>query len=40
LTWRCALAATPLGLWLLVAVAIGLIMFGAFSCCEARWRRL
>jgi hypothetical protein len=40
LTWRCALAATPLGLWLLVAVAIGLIMFGAFSCCKARWRRL
>jgi Domain of Unknown Function (DUF1206) len=35
-----ALAATPLGPWLLVAVAIGLIMFGAFSCCEARWRRL
>lgn len=35
-----ALAATPLGLWLLVAVAIGLIVFGAFSCCEARWRRL
>jgi Domain of Unknown Function (DUF1206) len=35
-----ALAHTPLGPWLLVLVAIGLIMFGLFSCCEARWRRL
>ena len=35
-----ALAAAPLGPWLLLAVAIGLIMFGAYSCCEARWRRL
>ena len=35
-----ALAGTPLGPWLLVAVAIGLIMFGVFSCCEARWRRV
>jgi Domain of Unknown Function (DUF1206) len=35
-----ALATTPLGPWLLLVVAIGLIMFGAFSCCEARWRRL
>jgi hypothetical protein len=35
-----ALAAAPLGPWLLLAVAIGLIMFGANSCCEARWRRL
>ena len=34
-----ALAATPAGPWLLVVVAIGLIMFGLFSCCEARWRR-
>jgi hypothetical protein len=34
------LASTPLGPWLLLVVAIGLIMFGAFSCCEARWRRL
>lgn len=34
------LAATPLGPWLLVAVAIGLVMFGLFSCCEARWIRL
>ena len=35
-----ALAATPLGPWLLVLVAVGLIMFGAFSCCQARWQRL
>jgi hypothetical protein len=35
-----ALAAAPIGPWLLVLVAIGLIMFGAFSCCEARWRRV
>jgi hypothetical protein len=34
-----ALAATPLGPWLLVLVAAGLVMFGAFSCCQARWRR-
>jgi hypothetical protein len=35
-----ALADTPLGPWLLVFVAIGLIMFGVFSCCQARWERL
>jgi hypothetical protein len=35
-----ALALTPLGPWLLLVVAIGLIMFGAYSCCEARWRRV
>ena len=35
-----ALATTPLGPWLLVLVALGLIMFGAFSCCQARWQRL
>jgi hypothetical protein len=35
-----ALAATPLGPWLLVLVALGLVMFGLFSVCEARWRRL
>jgi type IV secretory pathway VirB2 component (pilin) len=35
-----ALAATPLGPWLLLVVAIGLIMFGAYSCGEARWRRV
>lgn len=34
------LAATPGGPWLLVIVAVGLIMFGLFSCCEARWRRV
>ncbi|GGV22927.1 DUF1206 domain-containing protein [Streptomyces spectabilis] len=31
---------TPIGPWLLVAVAIGLILFGAFSFASARWRRL
>jgi hypothetical protein len=35
-----ALASTPLGPWLLVLVAVGLIMFGLFSCCQARWQRL
>jgi type IV secretory pathway VirB2 component (pilin) len=35
-----ALTRTPLGPWLLLVVAIGLIMFGVFSCCEARWRRV
>jgi len=35
-----SLAATPAGPWLLVIVAIGLIMFGLFSCCEARWRKV
>ncbi len=34
-----ALATTPLGPVLLVLVAIGLVMFGLFSCCEARWRK-
>jgi uncharacterized membrane protein len=34
------LAATPAGPWVLVLTAVGLIMFGAFSCCEARWRRV
>jgi hypothetical protein len=32
------LAHTPLGPWLLVVVAAGLVMFGAYSLCEARWR--
>jgi hypothetical protein len=32
------LATTPLGPWLLVAVALGLVTFGVYSCCEARWR--
>jgi len=35
-----ALASTPLGPWLLVLVAIGLILFGLFSFCQAKWRRL
>jgi hypothetical protein len=35
-----ALARTPFGPWLLVAVAVGLVLFGIFSCCEARWRAL
>jgi len=35
-----ALARTPLGPWLLVLVAFGLIMFGVFSCCEAKWMHL
>ena len=33
-----ALAHTPLGPWLLVVVALGLVIFGVYSCCEARWR--
>jgi hypothetical protein len=35
-----ALARTPFGPWLLGLVAIGLVLFGAYSCCEARWRRV
>ena len=35
-----ALAQTPAGPWLLVVVAVGLIMFGVFSGCEARWRKV
>jgi hypothetical protein len=35
-----ALTRTPLGPWLLLVVAIGLVLFGAFSCCEARWRKV
>ena len=33
-----ALAHTPLGPWLLVIVALGLMTFGVYSWCEARWR--
>jgi uncharacterized protein DUF1206 len=33
-------ASTPLGPWLLVVIAAGLVMFGAYSLCEARWRRV
>jgi hypothetical protein len=35
-----ALARTPLGPWLLAAVAAGLIVFGVYSWCEARWREV
>jgi len=35
-----AFASTPFGPFLLIAVALGLIAFGAFSWCEARWRRV
>jgi len=30
-------AATPLGPWPLFAVALGLVIFGLYSWCEARW---
>lgn len=33
-------ADTAAGPWLLVLVAAGLVVFGLFSFCEARWRRL
>jgi hypothetical protein len=33
-----ALTRTPLGPWLLGAVAVGLAVFGVYSFCEARWR--
>lgn len=33
-------ARTPLGPWLLVCVAVGLVLFGFFSFAMARWRRL
>jgi hypothetical protein len=33
-----ALAGTPLGPWLLVLVALGLVTFGVFSLCQARWQ--
>jgi hypothetical protein len=35
-----AFAHTPLGPWLLVVVAAGLVTFGLYSCCEARWRQV
>jgi hypothetical protein len=34
------LATTPLGPWLLVAIALGLVTFGMYSWCEARWRKI
>jgi hypothetical protein len=33
-------AATAAGPWLLVLIALGLIVFGIYSFCEARWRRI
>ncbi|GAA2460179.1 DUF1206 domain-containing protein [Streptomyces glaucus] len=33
-------AGTPLGPWLLVCVAAGLVLFGVFSFAMARWRRV
>ena len=33
-------AHTPAGPWLLVLVALGLVLFGAFSFASARWRKL
>jgi hypothetical protein len=35
-----SLADAPLGPVLLTLVACGLIAFGAYSCCEARWRKV
>jgi hypothetical protein len=34
------LATTPMGPWLLVVVAPGLVIFGIYSLCEARWRKI
>lgn len=31
---------TPAGPWLLIAVAIGLVLFGVFSWAMARWRKV
>jgi hypothetical protein len=33
-------AGTPAGPWLLVAVAVGLAVYGLFALCEARWRKI
>ncbi|WP_119731905.1 DUF1206 domain-containing protein [Thermomonospora amylolytica] len=33
-------ARTPAGPWALVAVALGLVVFGAYTFCEARWRKV
>ena len=35
-----AFAQTPMGPWLLVLVAAGLVTFGLYSFCEARWRKV
>lgn len=31
-------ARTPAGPWLLVVIAVGLVVYGVYSFCEARWR--
>ena len=33
-------ASTPLGPWLLALFAAGLVVFGLYSWCEARWRKV
>ncbi|QXJ26870.1 DUF1206 domain-containing protein [Actinomadura graeca] len=33
-------ASTPAGVWGLVAVAAGVLLFGLYSFCEARWRKV
>ncbi|WP_329519825.1 DUF1206 domain-containing protein [Spirillospora sp. NBC_01491] len=33
-------AGTPAGRWGLIAVAVGLLLFGGYSFCEARWRKV
>jgi Domain of Unknown Function (DUF1206) len=35
-----SLADTPAGPWLLVAVALGLLLFAGYCLCEARWHRI
>lgn len=35
-----SLARTPAGPWVLIAVAAGLVIFGVYSFCEARWRKV
>jgi hypothetical protein len=35
-----SLATTPLGPWLLGLIAAGLVVFGLYSWCEARWRHV
>ena len=35
-----AFTKTPAGPWLLVLVALGLVLFGAYSWAESRWRKL
>jgi hypothetical protein len=35
----CFFAQSPLGPWLFILVALGLITFGVLSFVEAKWRR-